>query len=76
MIGHEIVHSTQYDQYGFLGLATPYNNANSDNLKKGMNAYDAYRNNLFEVAGWDMGAKIKNDIQKGEANGQCGYVVR
>jgi hypothetical protein len=22
MIGHEIVHSTQYDQYGFLGLAT------------------------------------------------------
>ncbi len=63
LIGHEIVHSTQYDQFGVIGLARRYSEANKTNLKAGMSEYDAYRNNPFEVAGFDMGAKILNDLQ-------------
>jgi len=63
LISHEIVHSTQYDQYGVIGMARRYNAAYKANLKAGMSEYDAYRNNPFEVAGFDMGAKVLNDLQ-------------
>ena len=73
LIGHETVHTTQYDQYGAIGLARRYKAANDANLKAGMTPYNAYRNNPYEVAGWDMGAKILNDLNaksKG-ASGGC-----
>jgi RHS repeat-associated protein len=62
LISHEVVHSTQYDQYGIFGLASRYKAANDANLKAGMSPYNAYRNNPFEVAGWDMGERVKNDL--------------
>lgn len=70
LIGHEIVHSTQYDQYGGIGLASRYNSADKANIRAGMSPYDAYRNNPFEVAGWDMGARILNDLQS-KGGGPC-----
>lgn len=71
LIGHEIVHSTQYDQYGVIGLARRYNAAYKANIKAGMSEYDAYRNNPFEVAGFDMGTKVLSDLQS-QGGDPCG----
>ncbi|URL56877.1 DUF4157 domain-containing protein [Luteibacter flocculans] len=68
LIGHEIVHSTQYDQYGAIGLARRYNSAYKSNIKAGMSEYDAYRNNPFEVAGFDMGARVLHDLKENGGN--------
>jgi len=71
LIGHEIVRSTQYDLYGVVGLARRYGAAYKANIAAGMSEYDAYRNNPFEVAGFDMGVKILNDLQS-QGGGLCG----
>ena len=71
LIGHETVHTTQYDQYGAIGLARRYKAANDANLKAGMTPYNAYRNNPYEVAGWDMGAKILNDLNAKSKGASC-----
>lgn len=71
LIGHEIVHSTQYDKYGAIGLARRYNAENEANIRAGMSNYDAYRNNRFEVPGFDMGAKILDDL-KSQGGDPCG----
>ena len=59
------------DQYGVIGLARRYSAAYKANIAAGMSEYDAYRNNPFEVAGFDMGVKILNDLQSQGGN-LCG----
>jgi uncharacterized protein RhaS with RHS repeats len=71
LIGHEVVHTTQYDQYGVIGLARRYKAANDANIKAGMTPYDAYRNNPYEIAGWDMGARILNDLNSKPKGTSC-----
>lgn len=71
LIGHEVVHSTQYDQYGVIGMARRYKAAYNENLKAGMSEYDAYRNNPFEIEGFNMGAKILDEVQA-QGGSSCG----
>lgn len=63
LLGHEIVHSTQYDEHGTIGMARRYSASYKANRRAGMSEYDAYRNNTFEIPAFDMGARILNDLQ-------------
>lgn len=61
LIGHEIVHSMQYDQYGVIGMARRYNAAYKANIKMSMTEYDL----AGPVRGMQIGGAIGGGVYFG-----------
>ena len=69
LIGHEVTHSQQYSEYGTWGFRRKYYKDYKENLKVGMNEYEAYENIPFEIDAYDKQRQIYNDLL--DAYGRC-----
>jgi RHS repeat-associated protein len=73
LLGHEIKHSMQYAQDGFVGFLFNYGTSYMSNRINGMKPYEAYQNIPYEKAAFEMGIKISADLSK-QKGGTCGCI--